>query len=87
MCFRKSLVPKAEHVPAAAFLVELQGIYDDPGPKGGMSDATKRRLASEDSSPRYSEWDQISMCGSELPDAATRLANMPMPSGTSAMGY
>lgn len=87
MCFRKSLVSKAEHVPAAAFMEELQGIYDEPDPKGGMSDATKRRLTSEDSSPRYTEWDQVSMCGSEFPDAATRLANMPMPSGTSAMGY
>ena len=52
-----------------------------------MSDATKRRLVSEDSSPRYTEWDKISMCGNEFPDAATRLANMPIPSGTSAMGY
>ena len=55
--------------------------------KGGMSDASKRRLVCEDSSPRYAEWDQIAMCGSEFADATTRLANMPMPSGTSAMGY
>ena len=72
MCFRKSLVPKAEHVQAAAFLEELQGIHDDPDPKGGMSDATKRRLVSKDSSPRYTEWDQISMCGSEFPDMLPR---------------
>ena len=57
---------------AKAFLEELQGIHDDPDPKGGMSDATKRRLVSKDSSPRYTEWDQISMCGSEFPDMLPR---------------
>ena len=63
--FRKSLVPKQYMAPASDLVLELTRQFAEGNNEtvslGAMTDGAKRRLTSEDASPRSSEWDQVSM--------------------------